>query len=159
MCIGLHVRHGDSFTDHRDNGVPTDRSFEAHMTCLSDLVESSGSDTIFLATDNITLFDQAANWYPQYRWFYQRRPLLDYSPLRGFDNVHNSPKSVQEDLADILADAILMSRCNAMVKSNSALTDLFYSFMCNRHIEGQCPLSISEHGPECQTKVRLSKIK
>ena len=52
-------------TDIR-NAAGHNLSFAAHMTCLETLTKEMGIYTLYLATDNNTLFDEAARWFPQY---------------------------------------------------------------------------------------------
>ena len=79
QCLALHVRNGDSVNDRRnDDTKGMDRSIDGHMRCVKNMTKSMGIHAIFLATDNNTLFSMAKTWYPEYQWYYQRRPLSKY---------------------------------------------------------------------------------
>jgi len=108
-CVAMHVRHGDSLVDERGS-LPVDRSLHAHVACAAGLSAALGVDTIYLATDNVTLFATADVLYPQYRWYHQRRALKVYTG-KAYDHV--SERSKQQEVANLLADAILVSRCAA----------------------------------------------
>ena len=104
-CVGLHVRNGDAVTGEQQpqltdvlchhsltiislsivatdirNAAGHNLTLAAHMKCLETLTKEMGIYTLYLATDNNTLFEEAAKWYPQYRWYYQRRPLYAWTP-------------------------------------------------------------------------------
>ena len=55
-----------------------DRSIHAHVDCIKGWNSQLSINQVFLATDNSTLFDNADIWFPQYRWFHQKRSLFPY---------------------------------------------------------------------------------
>ena len=150
-CVALHVRNGDGLLDMRNN-AGHNLSFAAHMKCLESIALGAGTFNIYLATDNATLFDDGVRLYPQYKWYYQKRPLLLFDGTNPAGTRKNA-KSPQEDLADLLADCILISRCTSIMRSYSALSDLFFTFMCNRNVYGLCPPERAAHGNDCQAEL------
>ena len=80
QCLALHVRNGDSVNDHRGDGTKgMDRTIHGHMRCVRNMTKSLGIKAVFLATDNNTLFSMAKTWFPEYQWYYQRRPVGRYT--------------------------------------------------------------------------------
>jgi hypothetical protein len=99
-CVGVHVRHGDALHDARGHdGV--DRSIEAHVACAKKLTKPLGVPTLFLATDNVSLFTSVPKTYPEFNWYGQKRPLKVF--IQGVTNdAHHSAKSKAQDLANML---------------------------------------------------------
>ena len=150
-CVALHVRNGDASMDLR-NAAGHNLSFAAHVKCVESMAQRAGIYDLYLATDNVTLFDIGVRQYPQYGWYHQQRPLLVFdgtNPSGTRKNAH----SPQEDLADVLTDCILMSRCTSIMRSYSALSDLFLTYMCNRNAYGLCPPDRAVHGKDCQAEL------
>ena len=71
------MRNGDSLVDERGK-MNVDRSIHAHIDCIKGWNLQLSINQIFLATDNSTLFDNADIWFPQYKWFHQKRILHPY---------------------------------------------------------------------------------
>jgi len=137
-CLGMHVRHGDSMNDER--GGKLDRSLEAHMACAQDLAEHMGLKNIYLATDDNLLFTQAPAKYPQFGWFGQYRVLKNFTG--GSFGYHNE-RSMQQEIANLLADQVLMSRCAALVGTwnPGGFMKLLLQQSCSRSDIGKCPPS------------------
>lgn len=146
-CLGMHVRHGDSMNDER--GGKLDRSLEAHITCAKDLAEHLGVKNIFLATDDNKLFTEAPAKYPQYGWFGQYRTLKNFTGGSfGYHNEH----SMQQEIANMLADQIFMSRCAGLVGTwnPGGFMKLLLQQSCSRSDIGKCPPS--RELKRCQNK-------
>jgi hypothetical protein len=109
-CIAMHVRHGDSIYDARNNNN-TDRSIHAHIENVRPLAEKLGTNVIFLMTDNATLYSYVTYRYPEYNWVMQHRPMK--STIRMFD-VLNEP-DIQLELAHVFADISYGGSCVALV--------------------------------------------
>jgi len=137
-CLGLHVRHGDSENDER--GGKLDKSLHAHMACAAPLAEHVGVKSIYLATDDNKLFTEAPLKYPQYGWFGQFRALKNFTG--GSFGYHNE-RSMQQEIANLLADQILMSRCTALVGTwnPGGFMKLLLQVSCSRSDIGKCPPS------------------
>ena len=150
-CIGFQVRNGDAVTDARgESGV--DRTLEAHIECMKSTLSDTktGESSIFLATDNSTLFHKANLWHPEYTWYHQMRALPEWKPTEGA-YVHRYEKSVQQDLANILADGIMLGRCTLLFigTTSSAVSHRFYNVLRGSMILGGGPVNTIEH---CQGK-------
>jgi hypothetical protein len=146
-CLGMHVRHGDSMNDER--GGKLDRSLQAHVACAKDLADHMGLKNIYLATDDNLLFSEAPAKYPQYGWFGQYRVLKNFTG-RSF-GYHNE-RSMQQEIANILADQVLMSRCAALVGTwnPGGFMKLLLQQSCSRSDIGKCPPS--RELKRCQNK-------
>jgi len=143
----MHVRHGDSQNDER--GGKLDRSLQAHVACAKDLAEHLGLRTIFLATDDNKLFLEAPAKYPQYAWFAQQRALNNFT---GGSFGYHHERSMQQEIANLLADQILMSRCAAFVGTwnPGGFAKLLLQQSCSRSDIGRCPPS--RDLKKCQNK-------
>jgi hypothetical protein len=146
-CLGMHVRHGDSQNDER--GGKLDRSLQAHVACAKDLAEHLGLRNIFLATDDNKLFLEAPVKYPQYAWFAQQRALNNFT---GGSFGYHHERSMQQEIANLLADQILMSRCAAFVGTwnPGGFAKLLLQQSCSRSDIGRCPPS--RELKKCQNK-------
>jgi hypothetical protein len=101
--LGMHVRNGDSMNDQRHESK-IDHSFRQHMICAEQFAMKLGVRNIYLATDNVTLFELAPQQYPQYGWMAQQRRLktFDGHSFVGYFN----EKSVHQDVANMLVGNI-----------------------------------------------------
>ena len=137
-CLGMHVRHGDSMNDER--GGKLDRSLQAHVTCAQDLADHMGLKNIYLATDDNKLFTEAPAKFPQFGWFGQYRELKNFT---GGSFGYHSERSMQQEIANLLADQILMSRCAALVGTwnPGGFMKLLLQQSCSRSDIGKCPPS------------------
>jgi hypothetical protein len=73
------------------------------MDCLRDFATSLGVSNIYLATDNVTLFTEGPNQYPQYGWFGLKRVMREYKDdVWAKDDPHHHEKSRQQDVAVIM---------------------------------------------------------
>ena len=150
-CIGIHVRNGDIVTDDRDK-LKIDRSLAAHIACMKNMSSViTGVSSIFLATDNSTLFHMANKWYPEYTWYYQNRTLPIWTRKTIGFGVHRFENSVQQDLANIFADGIMMSRCSLLHigTSSSAVSRNFHKIVTIASIHGRLPVNTIDY---CQKK-------
>lgn len=153
--VGIHVRHGDSSNDPARKARQVDRSFEAHVTCAKQLLDalgvgkSSSGDSLspppqppvlFLATDNATLFSLAPNVHSAFHWAGQARALQVFT---GKTSNHHNEKVKHQEIANLMTDLILMSRCETLVLSpDSGFSNLFLQTACSRNMQGDCPLTM-----------------
>lgn len=146
-CLGMHVRHGDSQNDER--GGKLDRSLQAHVTCAQELAQDMALQSIFLATDDNKLFAEAPAMYPQYTWHAQVRALNNFT---GGSFGYHSERSMQQEIANLLADQIFMSRCAALVGTwnPGGFMKLLLQVSCSRSDIGKCPPS--RELKRCQNK-------
>ena len=125
--LGIHIRHGDSHNDGRFNSGP-DRSFESHMTCARQLISELGlPNTVFLSTDNATLFALAPTQFPDFTWFAQRREL-GLHVGRSFDYHHE--KSKQQEIVNILVSSFLMRKGVYILGTISAMRAYLLLIIC-----------------------------
>jgi len=140
-CLGMHVRNADVLTDWR-KGRSTDRSLNAHVYLARNLSASLALKDVFLATDNSSLLYIAPTEYPEFRWFAQVRPIrpLSEQMARG-DRHHLHESEPQREIANLLMDALLIGRCEALVgQGDGSVTLLFHMFSCNLFsAEAACP--------------------
>ena len=135
-CVGLHVRNGDVWTDGRGPvGVVVDRSLNAHVYLARNMSMQLGTNTIYLATDNVSLVELSPKIYPEYKWIMLKRFIPEY---RGTDeHIHES--SPQLELGNIFLHISGISKCDALVSAfDSSFTRIILYSMCNRNIAGQC---------------------
>ena len=150
-CVGVHIRHGDSINDRRGE-EKVDRSLAAHTACAQRLLTDLGANTVFLATDNNTLFSLAPRLYPRTSWYHQDRALKDYSGA-NFD--HRSERSANREVANLLADMALITRCQGLVASyDGGLAHMFLLLACARRSNGACPANLDLW--ECQPSARIN---
>jgi hypothetical protein len=150
-CVGIHIRHGDSINDRR-GAEKVDRSLAAHTACAQRLMTDLGASTVFLATDNNTLFSLAPRVYPHTSWYHQARVLKDYSGA-NFD--HRSSRSANREVANLLADMALITRCHGLVASyDGGLAHMFLLLACARRSTGACPANLDLW--ECQPAARIN---
>jgi len=135
-CVAMHVRHGDSAADDRAQSK-VDRSLSAHIKCAGSLLHDLGGvRTIFLATDDPKIKAEATTLFPHLGWFMQSRELRDTNTLYDF----HWEKSKQQDVASVVADVVLASRCAGFVGSfDSGFADLMHQEQCGRSESGVCP--------------------
>ena len=131
-CLGMHVRNADVLTDWR-RGRAVDRSLNAHVFMSFNLSSALSLPDVFLASDNASLLYIAPTEYPQYRWFSQLRPIRPFEEQmrRGaLHHVHeNDP---QREIANILVDALLIGRCEALVgQGDGSVTHMYHMYQCN----------------------------
>lgn len=110
-CIALHVRHGDSIYDMRNNNN-TDRSIHGHIDSLKNISIRLGTNVVYLLTDNATIPRYVVSSYPEYHWFMQIRPMR--SKRQKIFDVKNE-EDIQLELAHLLADIIVGGSCAAVV--------------------------------------------
>lgn len=131
-CLGMHVRNADVLTDWR-RGRAVDRSLNAHVFMSFNLSSALSLPDIFLASDNASLLYIAPTEYPQYRWFSQLRPIrpFDEQMRRGaLHHVHEH--DAQREIANILVDALLIGRCEALVgQGDGSVTHMYHMYQCN----------------------------
>jgi hypothetical protein len=100
-CVGLHIRHGDAKNDLRRLST-LDRGLDAHATCARDFAASLGVTSIYLASDNASMFTLGPLKYPQLGWYGQRRSIRDYvGHVPSFEGYH-SEKSMEQEMANML---------------------------------------------------------
>jgi len=129
--------------------IQINRTLAAHVECAKSLALQMGLSNIFLATDDNTLFSQAPRDYIQFRWFTQQRNLLNFTGA-SFITYH-SDESKEQEIANLLADEILMSRCSALVGSmDGGFFRLLLQSACGRSAIGKCPVSLDLK--KCQHK-------
>ena len=63
-CIGIHIRHGDIKHDFRE-GLRLDRSFDHFALLAKEVGHRLGINNFYLATDNATILETAADIYPE----------------------------------------------------------------------------------------------
>lgn len=128
QCIGIHVRNHDVLSDYR-NIVKLDRSLNAHVHAAKNLSFELSIHDFFLATDNSTLYTIAPIEYPEFNWQAQGRTIKhQYAPAL----THLNEEEPQMELSNLLADALQISKCNALVgQSDSSLTFLYQIYNCN----------------------------
>lgn len=98
-----------------------------------------GLNNIFMATDDVELFDKVRIEFPQYGWFTQHRNLKKFS---GESFGYRNEKTAQTEVANLLADMIMMSRCAAMVGSlDGGFMRLLLQVACTRSDIGKCPVT------------------
>ena len=109
-CVGLHVRHGDALRDHRGKSNLA-RTLKAHVDCLRSFADELGVMNVFLATDNITLFQQAPLEYREYSWYAQRRSVARKDSFDAGSTSTSAPvvfeKSKQQEVANIMVGGTL----------------------------------------------------
>ena len=140
-CLGMHVRNADVLTDWR-KGRRVDRSLNAHVYLAHNLTRGLALRDVFLATDNASLFHIAPTEYPEYRWFAQQRPITAYEQQAARGSLHHLHESEpQREIANLLVDALLVARCEAMVgQGDGSVTLLFHMLGCNlANARGACP--------------------
>lgn len=136
-CVGIHIRHGDSNLDLRGN-ARVDRSSRHFVLLAQNLSRHLGINNFYMATDNMTAVYEAAVLYTQSHWFAQLRPLPAYTG-GAYANFHYQDTK-KNDIADILADLVVMSRCVGMVAAfDSGFANLLHQYQCSRNKVGQCP--------------------
>lgn len=172
-CLAMHVRHNDVLIEDRRRDSGVDRSFEAHVFHARNLTSALGIQRIFLATDNATVVEIAASEFPEFQWYSQRRPMSKKSELflmftepieykngnystSGLDIIAGGGgaaesmsatawKSVQKDLANIIADWRFPAQCKAIIGAfDSGFTEVMYRMICSMQPGqgGKCPPSI-----------------
>lgn len=131
-CLGMHVRNADVLTDWR-NGRKVDRSFNAHVYVAHNITRGLGLYDVFLATDNASLYRIAPLEFPEYRWFAQQRPITAYEQQAARGSQHHLHEAEpQKEIANLLVDALLVGRCEAMVgQGDGSVTLLFHMLSCN----------------------------
>lgn len=67
-CVAMHIRHNDIVLEERRSASKVDRSFTAHVEHVRTLLSGLGTHNIFLATDNATVVEIAADLYPEFTW-------------------------------------------------------------------------------------------
>ena len=135
QCIGIHVRNHDVLSDYR-NAVKLDRSLNAHIHAVKLLSLELSMDELFLATDNSTLYTIAPIEYPEFKWQAQIRTIKhQYAAAL----THLNEDEPQIELANLLTDALHISKCNGLVgQSDSSLTFLYQVYNCNGMVRSSC---------------------
>lgn len=131
-CLGMHVRNGDVLTDWR-KGRQIDRSLNAHVYAALNLTRAMAVSDVYLATDNSSLLHIAPVEYPSFRWFAQLRPLYSIEKQASKGPLHHLHETEpQREIANILLDAHMVGRCEALVgQGDGSVTLLFHMFSCN----------------------------
>lgn len=149
-CLSLHVRHGDGPSDSRGKTYAyIDRSLDGHMRSAIPIIDQLGITTIFIASDNASVVEEAPKKYPQYQWYTQHRPIKDFS--HHMFEMHNE-NNIQKELAHIIADLQISATCSGLVGSfDSAFATLMYFYGCQLNSNGMCQPSVdlrSDHKPK-----------
>ncbi len=117
--LGLHYRGSDKITDRKQN--PKQLSDKEYISIISEYIETNNIKHIFIATDSDIIIDKLNILKTKYNCSIYYQNCTKYysvgkSPFRntGVDNVVQG--------LECLRDSVLLSKCNVLIQTNSAVS-------------------------------------
>lgn len=116
--LGLHYRGSDKITDYQQN--PLILSKDEYILIIEDYIKKNDIHEIFFATDSTTIIPYITNLQQKYNLNIIIQDCIRFAD--GQIPFKNTGKNPIELGTECLIDSILLSKCNSLILTNSALS-------------------------------------